>query len=283
MKKFKILYIFIFSSVFIACENDDFEPVKSSYTQTEEVQIGFSDNNNGAIVLEDGGQVSFDVFLSKALPSQGVVELEVVSSDGSIESNGVRELEYSETIIIPEGATTVPVELTFFDDTVSDGGETYTVKIKNFTTVETLTSFYIVSTADVTKKERNVQVYDVLPEIVETTVGDVQIELTWRDSSRDMDLGLFIGTEFDLNNLVDASTGVTTTEVVELPLAESDNLFSVYVDQYLFTAAVDYLITFTFPDGQELEYSGTINEDSFLFHFTKSTDGDNVTYLITEL
>ncbi|TYP99549.1 hypothetical protein C7447_101149 [Tenacibaculum adriaticum] len=284
MKNLKlIIYLFVFSMTFIACENDNFGPIESTVTETEEVVIGFLDDNNGASLLEDGGEVVFEVFLSKALSYDGNVELEVTSSDGSIESSGVQEVTYQENFIIPAGVTSVPVTFTFSDDTLNDGEETYTVRIKNFTTATTLTQQYVISASDVNKKERIVKVYDVLPTVVETTVGDVQVEFTWRNSSADLDLYLIRGTELLNANVIDYSVGTTTTEIVELPTLEVDNIFTVYAQYWTSPVAVDYTMTFTFPDAQEIEYTGTISDDSILFQFNKETNGDDVTYIISQL
>ena len=284
MKNLKlIIYLFVFSFAFIACENDDFGPVESTVTETKEVVIGFSDDINGAIVLENGGEVVFNVSLSRALPYDGMVELEVTSSDGSIESTGVQEVTYQESFMIPAGTKIVPIKFTFSDDTISDNGEIYTVKIKNFSTSETLTDLYIIGATSIDEKERTVKVYDVLPDMIETIVGDVTIEFIWRDSSRDMDLYLIRGTELLNANVIDSSEGFTTTEIVDLPSTEADNTFTVYVNQYAFTADVDYRIKFTFPDAQEIEYTGTISQDSSLFQFDKVTNGGDVSYLIIKL
>ncbi len=285
MKNIKLtIYIVLFSLGFIACNNETTDPVIGTPVSTSQVEIAFSDSNNNANVLEDGGQTSVSVSLSKSLPFDVMVELEITSSDGSLEDDaGQAELTYDKMITISSGSTSANANFSFIDDGKSDGAETYTVKIKNATTSVTSTEYFITAASDAEQQTRTFTVYDTLPDVVDTTSGSVKIDLMWSESSRDMDFYILNAPEPLNSNVVDRSEGFTTTESVDLPEAADDITYYLYINQYFFTADVDYTIDFTFPDGQTMNYTGTVTEDSNVMSLAKVTNGDTITYTITKL
>ena len=115
------------------------------------------------------------------------------------------------------------------------------------------------------------------------TVGDVGITLTWGDASRDMDLFLVTGDQSLTGTVLDFSWGTTTTEAVALSSSVPDGVYSLYIDQYQFTADVDYTMTFDYPDGQQQVMGGTSTDDGFVFTITKTTSGAVVTYLVNQI
>ncbi|CAM1360206.1 hypothetical protein [Tenacibaculum xiamenense] len=285
MKNIKLtIYIVLFSLGFIACTNETTDPVIGTPVATSQVEIGFSDSNNNANILEDGGQTSVSVGLTKSLPFDVMVELEITSSDGSLEDDaGQAELNYDQMITISAGSTSANANISFVDDGKSDGAETYTVKIKNATTSVTSTEYFITASSDKTQQSRTLNVYDQLPDVVDTTEGSVKIDLMWSESSRDMDFYILNAPEPLVSNIVDRSEGFTTTESVDLPATADDITYYLFINQYLFTADVEYTIDFTFPDGQTMNYTGTVTQDSNVMSLAKVTDGDTVTYTITKL
>ncbi|SEC49125.1 hypothetical protein SAMN04489761_3139 [Tenacibaculum sp. MAR_2009_124] len=285
MKNIKLtIYIVLLSLGFIACNSETTDPVIGTPTSTSQVEIGFSGSNDNAGILEDGGQASASVGITKSLPFDVIVELEITSSDGSLEDDaGQAELTYDKMVTISAGSTSANANFSFIDDGKSDGAETYTVKIKNATTSVTSTEYFITASSDLEQQSRVFTVYDQLPDVIDTTAGSVQIDLMWTESSRDMDFYILNAPEPLNSNVVDRSEGFTTTESVDLPEAAGDITYYLYVNQYFFTADVDYTIDFTFPDGQTINYTGTVTQDSNVMSLAKVTDGDTVTYTITKL
>lgn len=271
MKNIKYLFLVAILAFTVSCENDGFEPVEATLTSTTQIKVGFSDTNNAQTVVE-GDMLTYTVMLSNAATQDITVEFAVSSSDGS--SNG--EVSFTNPLVIPAGATSVDVPVTFNDDGVVDTAETYTISISNITPV--LNNAYIL-----TGNSTRTATVEQAPTVVTTTAGDVDITLTWSEASRDMDLYLVTGDQ-DLNGtIVDRSLGFTTTEKVTFPSAQTDGIYSVYINQYAFTADVDYTMTFDFPGGQQEVFSSTVTMDSFVFTIEKVTNGSDVTYTIKQL
>ena len=284
MKNIKLSICAVLLSLgFVACESETTESVIGTTTSTQHVTLAFSDDSDGATILEDGGQSTISVSISSALPYDAMVELEVTSSDDSLESDGISEVSFDNVITIPAGSTSGSSTFSFVNDEKADALETYSITIKNATTASTLTTHYITLTTDEAQTSRSLKVVDALPTVINTTVGAVDIDLQWVDGSYDMDFYILNAPEAILGNVVDGSEGFTTTESVTLPSTGDDILYYLYVNQYLFTADVDYTVTFTFPDGQTEVVTGTVTEDSNIMTFEKVTDGSNVTYTITKL
>lgn len=280
MKNLKnLIYIMLAVLVFTACENDDFGPVEGEFTMPSQVKIGFTDDNEGMSIIEAGGMVSLELSLSNPVSYDAVFQLELTSSDGSLETTaGVTEVTYPTVATISAGQTSTTVDLTFADDTIDDVMETYTLSIADITSETSMDSFVLLG-----ETSRVLNVFDSLPLEITTTGGDVGVTLSWTDSGYDMDLYIVEGNQ-DLNGaVVDSSLGFTTTEPTTLPSDVADGDYSVYINQYLFTADVPYTMTFDFPDGAQEVLMGTVSEDSFVITFSKTTNGSEIVYAISQL
>lgn len=285
MKKIKLsIYTLLLSLAFISCESETTDLVEGTVKETQQIEVGFSDTNNNAIVLEDGGKASLEVFISKALPYEATVELEITSSDNSLKkASGDDELTYDAMVKIPAGSTSVAANFSFINDEKSDGSETYTVVVKNVTTSSTLTGQYITNSNDQAKLSRTILVFDTLPDVIKTTQGAVDMNLSWLDGRRDMDLYLLTEDARPTRaNTIDFSEGFRPSETVTLPAAQADGKFYLFVNQYRFTADVDYTMKYTFPDGQMLDLSGTVSDDSVIYTINKITNGSEIIYLISK-
>ncbi len=280
MKNLKnLIYIMLAVFVFSACDNDDFGHVEGEFTMPTQVKIGFTDDNEGMSVLEAGGMVSLELSLSNLVGYDAVFQLELTSSDGSLETTaGVAEVTYPTSATISAGQTSTTIDLTFADDTIDDVIETYTLSIADVTSASSADSFVLLG-----ETSRTLNVFDSLPLQITTTSGDVGVTLSWTDVGYDMDLYLVEGNQ-DLNGaIVDSSLGYTTTEPTTLPSDVADGDYSVYINQFLFTADVPYTMTFDFPDATQEVLTGTVSEDSFVITFNKTTNGSDIVYSITQL
>lgn len=190
MKKLKLaIYSLMLSSVFIACESETTELVEGSVTSTDQVKIGFTDTNDASIIIEDGGNITFEVSITKTLPYDLTVELELSSNDNSLISDNISEVSYDEKVVIPTGDTSISIPLNFVDDQKDDLAESYTLKVKNAYTAETLTTHFIINSDAKNSMSRSVDVYDKLPIIIETVKGNASLVLNWR-GTEDLDLYL---------------------------------------------------------------------------------------------
>lgn len=292
MKTIKnILLTTLLASAFIACENDDFGPVEGTVTPTEQVEIGFTDSNDNAMVLEAGGTVTYDIALSKPIQYDGVVSLSVTSSDDSLETTpGVTEVSYGEATI-PAGSTTASITLTFSDDTIVDPLETYTVTLSNFVTTETLTEQFITPTTLEENRSRKVGVYDVLPIVINTEPGDVEINLDWRSSE---DLDLYLRDQPTVFSTVLGNSWFSQPENITMAGTLADGDYYIGLDNFNVPTPYNVPCTFklVFPDGnEEILLSALETTDSqpangepdIWFKVSKTTNGSNVTYTILQL
>lgn len=275
MKNFKyLLYIFAMSLLVVSCDdNTDSVTNPGTFTLPEEVKVSFTDTNPNPEVTE-GDMTSFRIGMNQAINGEVTVSLSITSSDGGVEAT------YPTSVTLENGEAAKYFDITPTDDGIAESGEVYTVTITGVDVeFEDGSTQYYVYNGDYS---RTITVKDIPVPIV-TTVGDVDVVLTWADASRDMDLFLVTGDQDLFGTIVDSSLGFTTTEATVFPGAAPDGIYSVYINQYGFTADVDYTMTFTFPDGQQRIVNSTISADGFVFTFTKSTAGADVTYNITEL
>jgi len=275
MKKFKyLLYIFAMSLLVVSCDDTtDSVTNPGTFTLPEEVKVSFTDTNPNPEVTE-GDMTSFRLGMNQAINGEVVISLSVTSSDGGVEAT------YPATVTLENGEAAKYIDFAITDDGISESGEVYTVTITGVDVqfADGSTQYYVYNG----DYSRTITVKDIPVPIV-TIAGDVDVVLTWADASRDMDLFLVTGDQDLFGTVVDSSLGFTTTEATVFPGAAPDGVYSVYINQYAFTAVVDYTMTFTFPDGQERIVNSTISADGFVFTFTKSTTGADVTYNITEL
>ena len=277
MKKFKnIIYIAILSLLVVSCEDntDSITNPGALTTVPQEVKVGFIDDNTSA-ELEEGQTTSYKVGMPVAIDGTVIISINVSSSDGEVEA------VFPTSITLEEGQSAKYFDVIPKDDGVSES-ETYTVEITDVqVSFNTATEFFL-HNGDVS---RTIVVKDIPipPTPIDTTVGDVGITLTWGDASRDMDLYLVVGDQDLGGTIVDYSEGITTTEQVTMLSTTLDGTYSVYINQFAFTADVDYIMTFDYPDAQQQVMSGTATQDGFVFTFTKTTSGAVVTYLVNQL
>ncbi len=275
MKKFKyLLYIFAMSLLVVSCDDDtDSVTNPGTFTLPEEVKVSFTDTNPNPEVTE-GDMTSFRIGMNQAINGRVVISLSVTSSDGAVEAT------YPTSVTLENGEAAKYIDFAITDDGIAESGEVYTVMITGVDVqfADGSTQYYVYNG----DYSRTITVKDIPVPIV-TIAGDVDVVLTWADASRDMDLFLVTGDQDLGGTVIDASLGFTTTEATVFPGAQPDGVYSVYINQYAFTAVVDYTMTFRFPDGQERIINSTITQDGFVFTFTKSTSGADVTYNITEL
>ena len=259
----------------VSCGQDEVDSVTNfgEFTGLEQVKVRFNDDNTNPVLFE-GETTSFRLGMPAAVDGKVTVEMEVTSTDGSVEAVFVNP------VVFERGQSEIVYDFTPTDDGIDESGEVYTLTIKDITVelANGSTEFFTFA-GDNT---RTITIKDV-PTPVVTTPGDVQVVLTWGEASRDMDLFLVTGDQNLSGTVIDSSLGFTTTESTTLPGSQADGIISVYINQWAFTADVDYTMTFTFPDGQQKVYDSTVTQDSFVFTMDKTTSGSDVTYNITEL
>ncbi len=281
----KILLAAIVAVAFTSCETDDFDPVEATSFDPEQVEISFTDSNTSIMALEAGGTANYEISLSSPLPLEASVTFTITSSDGSLESNGVQEVSYSE-VKFAAGETSKELVLTFADDAKDDAREIYTVAVENLTFTETQNSNFILLTNDVENQSRTVNVYDELQTVV-TTAGDAEITLSWRDAATDFDFGMFNSAG---SNLDFGSAFNTTPETLTLLDAELDDIFTFTI--YVWSAgssAIDYNLEFVSPT-ETVDFTGTlVNASGFYgtiedtLEVLKTTNGSEVTYVIGKI
>lgn len=277
MKQIKKLLFVGVLALITSCSNDDFGPVEGTLTPTTQIEVSFSDANNGQTVTESE-MITYTVALSNEATQNLTVEFTVSSSDGTTDTNG-EEVTFTNPLVIPAGTTSVDLPVTFNDDMVLDTAETYTITISNVT--PTLPDAYILL-GDATRTA----VVEQAPAVVTTTAGDVKVSLGWT-AARDMDLHIFDGAPTDprppYSSAIYSSAGSANPETVIYQSSRADGVYSVFINQWAFTADVDYTMTFDFPDGQQLVYDSTVTMDSYVFTMEKVTNGSDVTYTIVQL
>ncbi|MGB1169342.1 MAG: hypothetical protein ACPG4G_04605, partial [Flavobacteriaceae bacterium] len=108
MKNIKYLALLLFSiTLLVSCGQDDADSVTNPGTlnPTSEINIGFTDDNDGQLVLEgeEDNATTFTISLStNPLPVATVITLGVSSSDGTTDGTS-----FPETVTIPAGDTSV--------------------------------------------------------------------------------------------------------------------------------------------------------------------------------
>jgi len=274
MKNFKYLAVLLSFTFFISCGEDDVDSITNdgTFSATTEINVGFTDMHNGSEIFE-GDMLTFTIGTTtvNALPADMVVELSMTSTDGTVD-----EVNFPATVTIPAGATSVDVPVTFADEGTNGDTESYTMEIVNATMQSNSQEYYVTPSA-VSSSIR------VLSPPITTIAGDVVIRMTWVDGSRDLDLFLVTGDQDLGGTVIDDSQGVTTTEAVVFPGASADGIYSVFINQFAFTADVEYTMTFEFPDGQQIAFTRIVSQDSFVFTIDKATNGADVVYTIVEI
>ena len=281
MKNIKYIALLFSLTLLISCGEDDVDSVTNPgvLSPTSEISIGFIDANDGQLLLEDGGTVSFTIGLNvNPLNVATEVTLAISSSDGTIDG-----ASFPTTVTIPAGETTVEVTATFADDGVAEGTD-----IETFTLTITDADFggsteYYLTPADV---NRSIDVTDSLPVIVVTTPSDVDFNFTWTGTTTDLDIRI---RDAGLN-VIDTGYSVTPDETVTLGQADPDGVYTISVRPWTVNDPTsDYTFEFVSPAGTET-FTGTLTlgagfwADEFpVLEITKATNGMEVTYSFIEL
>lgn len=278
-KNFKYLAVLcmVLGLSFYSCEEDSDVTNEELLVTPSEVNIQFTDSNNGMIVSETG-TVSYVVSLSRALDVDAVITFNVTSSDGSLESNpGYPEVAFTEQVSLAAGQTSVVLDLTFSDDRINEASEDYVISITNLSPVSGNfdTNLYVVNGSD---DSRNIEVVDFI------NTGNVVFTLTWDDGSQDNDLRLFEGNQ-DVSNELDSSTSVGASEDVTLDGGEFLGEYSLWIEQWpSFSADVEYTLTVSVPDEADQIFTGKATSDGFFAVIEKTADAAGIPqYAITQL
>lgn len=276
MKNYKkIFYLVFLSLVVISCGQDEVDSVTNfgELGEIEQVKVRFNDDNTNPTIIEGITSTSFRLGMPSAVDGTVTVEMEVTSNDDGVEAT------FMDTVVIERGQNEIIYDFASINEGVEEFDEVYTLSIKGIKVdfVNGNTEYFTYS------GENNSRTINVVEPTITTTVGDVETVLTWTNVSRNMDLFLVTGNQDFGGTVIDSSLGSRATEAVTMPGSATDGVYSIYINQWAFTANVDYTMTFKFPDGQEKVYSSTVTRDSFVFTQQKITIGSTVYYVINEL
>lgn len=283
MKNIKYLALLVFSiTLLISCGQDDVDSVTNPGTlnPTSEINLGFTDDNDGQLVLEgaDDNATTFTISLStNPLPVATVITLGASSSDGTTEG-----ISFPETVTIPAGDSSVDVIVSFSDDGVAEGTDVETVTIEILDADFGGNFDYYLTPGDLT---RTIYVTDSLPLQVETTVGDVDFGFYW---AGDSDLDCRIRDAF--LTTIDTGYSVTPSESVTLPGSVPDGVYTFSIRPWsVLDAAIQYLIEMEVPTGETYPFSSILlnatggwSQEITSLEITKSTNGSTVTYTIIQ-
>jgi len=283
MKNIKYLALLLFSiTLLVSCGQDDVDSVTNpgNLNPTSEINLGFTDDNDGQLVLEsaDDNATTFTISLStNPLPVATVITLGASSSDGTTDGTS-----YPETVTIPAGDTSVDVIVSFSDDGVAEGQGVETVTIEILDADFGGNFDYYLTPGDLT---RTIDVTDTLPLVVETTVGDVDFSFFW---AGDSDLDCRIRDAF--LTTIDSGYSVTPGEFVTLPGSVPDGVYTFSIRPWdVYSSAIDYLIEMEVPTNEVYPFTSTLfnatggwSQEITSLEITKSTNGALVTYTIVQ-
>jgi hypothetical protein len=282
MKNIKYLALLFSLTLLISCGQDDVDSVTNPgvLIPTSEINLGFTDDNDGQLVLEssDTNATTFTISIStNPLPVATVITLGASSSDGTIDGTS-----FPETVTIPAGETSVDVIVSFSDDGVAEGNEVETVTIEIVDADFGGNFDYYLKAGDIT---RTIDVTDTLPLVIETTVGDVDFNFYWAGNS-DLDCRI---RDADLSP-IDIGYSGTPGEFVTLPSAEPDGVYTFSIRPWdVASSAIDYLIEMEVPTDEIYTFTSTLlnaqdgwSQEITSLEITKSTDGAVVTYIIVQ-
>jgi len=287
MKKIKYIFsLLLLSIAVISCDNNINSNAEGTFTEVSEVSIGFVDHNDNQTILEDGGTVTFDVALSKALEVDAEVTMSITSSDGSLSTSGINEVSFASTANIPAGSTTASFTFTFADDGLSDNMEVYTVTIGNLTTDSVLTQQYVTVDASVGANKRTVNVADSLPITVVTTPADVDFNFSWVGNANDLDCRI----RNSSGTTIDTGYSVSPGETVTLPQAAADGTYIFSIRPWtVASASISFSVDFVSPAGTETFNGTLLNATGFwsmeipYLQIDKVTNGGVVTYTLIKI
>ncbi len=287
MKNIKYLALLFSITLLVSCGQDDVDSVTNPGTlnPTSEINLGFTDDNDGQLVLEssDTNATTFTISIStNPLPVATEITLGASSSDGTIDGTS-----FPETVTIPAGETSVDVVVSFSDDGVPEGTDVETVTIEILDADFGGNFDYYLTPGDI---KRTVDVTDSLPFSVVTEVGPLNMVFAWAGFS-DLDAGLFsVATQgfIDISQNFDQSP-----EFLTLPAAAPDGQYIFVIAPWsVASSAIDWLLEFevvSHPVETNYPFFGTLeNAAGFYSDFrntieiTKSTNGTEVTYTIIQ-
>jgi hypothetical protein len=287
MKNIKYLALLFSITLLVSCGQDDVDSVTNPGTlnPTSEINLGFTDDNDGQLVLEssDTNATTFTISIStNPLPVATEITLGASSSDGTIDGTS-----FPETVTIPAGETSVDVVVSFSDDGVPEGTDVETVTIEILDADFGGNFDYYLTPGDI---KRTVDVTDSLPFSVVTEVGPLNMVFAWAGFS-DLDAGLFsVATQvfIDISQNFDQSP-----EFLTLPAAAPDGQYIFVIAPWsVASSSIDWLLEFevvSHPVETNYPFFGTLeNAAGFYSDFrntieiTKSTNGTEVTYTIIQ-
>mgnify|MGYP003323150995 FL=1 len=282
MKNIKYLALLFSLTLLISCGQDEVDSVNNPgvLTPTSEIHLGFIDSNDDLpLILESGSDpIVFTIGTNvNPLNVPMTISLGVSSSDGTVDGVSVPG-----SVVIPAGETSVDVVVNISDDGVAEGTaiETFTIEILDADFGGS--DVYYLSPGDIT---RSFDVTDTLPLIVITTVGAVDFNFTWSDTS-DLDCRI----RNALGTTIDTGYSVTPGENVTLPAGAPDGVYTFSIRPWFVnSSAIDYLIEMEVPSGEIYPFDGKLfnatnfwSQEITSLQITKSTDGTEVTYTIVQ-
>ena len=287
MKNIKYLALLFSITLLVSCGQDDVDSVTNPGTlnPTSEINLGFTDDNDGQLVLEssDTNATTFVISIStNPLPVATVITLGASSSDGSTDGTS-----FPETVTIPAGETSVDVVVSFSDDGVPEGTDIETVTIEILDADFGGNFDYYLTPGDI---KRTVDVTDSLPFSVVTEVGPLNMVFAWAGFS-DLDAGLF---SVAAQGFIDISQNFDQSpEFLTLPAAAPDGQYIFVIAPWsVASSSIDWLLEFevvSHPVETNYPFFGTLeNAAGFYSDFrdtieiTKSTNGTEVTYTIIQ-
>ena len=287
MKNIKYLALLFFITLLISCGQDNADSVTNPGTlnPTSEINLGFTDDNGGQLVLEtaDENAITFTISLStNALPVATEITLGASSSDGTTDGTS-----FPETVTIPAGETSVDVVVSFTDDGVAEGTDVETVTIEILDADFGGNFDYYLTPGDIT---RTIDVTDSFPFSVVTEVGPLEMVFYWSGLS-DLDAGLFSVAQ---GGLIDLSQNYDQDpEYLTLPAGAPDGEYIFQIAPWsVASSSIDWLLELeivSHPTQTVYPFSGILlNAGGFYsdirntIEITKSTDGSEVTYTIIQ-
>ena len=287
MKNIKYLALLFSITLLISCGQDNADSVTNPGTlnPTSEINLGFTDDNGGQLVLEtaDENAITFTISLStNALPVATEITLGASSSDGTTDGTS-----FPETVTIPAGETSVDVVVSFTDDGVAEGTDVETVTIEILDADFGGNFDYYLTPGDIT---RTIDVTDSFPFSVVTEVGPLEMVFYWSGLS-DLDAGLFSVAQ---GGLIDLSQNYDQDpEYLTLPAGAPDGEYIFQIAPWsVASSSIDWLLELeivSHPTQTVYPFSGILlNAGGFYsdirntIEITKSTDGSEVTYTIIQ-
>ena len=287
MKNIKYLALLFSITLLVSCGQDDVDSVTNPGTlnPTSEINLGFTDDNDGQLVLEssDTNATTFVISIStNPLPVATVITLGASSSDGSTDGTS-----FPETVTIPAGETSVDVVVSFSDDGVPEGTDVETVTIEILDADFGGNFDYYLTPGDI---KRTVDVTDSLPFSVVTEVGPLNMVFAWAGFS-DLDAGLF---SVAAQGFIDISQNFDQSpEFLTLPAAAPDGQYIFVIAPWsVASSSIDWLLEFevvSHPVETNYPFFGTLENAAGFYsdlrntiEITKSTNGTEVTYTIIQ-